>query len=805
MISVQQVRVSSARRVNRRVWPIGLASGVLVVAAVALRFWHLAAYGWQYDEIVYYQIATTMFHHGGLTERIPYGTSWYPFLYQPPWYIYMLDGWFRVTADSITNARVLGVCFSALTLIFTWLLVRRLRGPACALYALAPIAFDGWLLYVQRISYIENLTLALVTAGMLAYARALNRPSWSRFATAGIVLAVAGCVKYTGIYAIVAVALCWLILRRQNGKHLLLMFAYAAVVGLDQGVLIHLWGHWYLSQSGAQLARVLGLYSSGGTLTSPGALLHLLGAQYKVYVASFVIAVAGFILAARRLLICYRQRKWDFLQPQALLFSWVAAAVLVFGLSNLRFPQYFALVLLPLYLLWWTEVWQWNRSTVLKVGLAAVAVGAGLMSFAVSDSAQAANPMAAVQAYAKQHIPPKAVVVADEQVGDLLSQPYCREQQSAPCMYHASYAITWNTYLQSTQKLGDGAFHQIFAGARPVWSASGFSGTVTVWKLRPPARPILGVDVATDSNYSTSVTRAYGKRVLAYVRNSLHADSAGILWDLCSPGKHSNDVQRCSESLTPTNVRVLVREATADHLSVQLRPIVRIGPPSGWDNSVLSWEGHLVPANQAKWFASLWKAELPYLRIVRGVHDAQFVVGTELYGLADSPYWQSFLNRAHDECKCQVNVASQDTDYTEGIVPSYQDQGVDWYANLRVPSDASQVRVTAGFEQSLAAFPESMLVRTSIDEESIRASAGAYHHPSSWQINGRSDSEVQARYFTAVCQSVVHYHMRGVWFFNIPLNDDPAAPESYPAYFVDNSGSKAIARCAAMFARPQSW
>ena len=805
MISVQHTPVTSTRRTGYRAWPIALVSSVLIVAAVALRFWRLAGYGWQYDEIVYYQIATSLAHHGGLTERITYGTPWYPFLYQPPWYIYLLSAWFRATADSITNARVLGVFFSALTLTFTWLLVRRVRGPACALYALAPIAFDGWLLYVQRISYIENLTLALVTAGMLAYARALARPSWHRFAIAGAVLAVAGCMKYTGLYAILAVALCWMILRRENRRHLVLVGVYAAVVALDQAFLIHVWGHWYLSESGAQLARVLGLYSSGGTLTSPGALIHLLAAQYKVYVASFAIAVAGFILAARRLIICYRQRKWDSLQPQALLFSWSAASVVVFGLSNLRFPQYFALVLLPLYLLWWTEVWQWNRSTVLKVGLAAVAVGAGLVSFASSDRAQAANPMAAVQAYAEHHIPAKAVVVADEQVGDLLNQPYCREQQSAPCMYHASYAITWDTYLQSTQKLGDGAFRQMFAGATPVWSASGFSGTVTVWKLRPPARPVLGVDVATDQNYSTSVTRTYGKRVLAYIRNSLHADSAGILWDICTPTKRSDQVRRCAESLTPTNVSILVHEATADHLSVQLRPIVRIGPPSGWNNPKLSWEGHIEPAKQAKWFASLWKAELPYLRIVRGVRGAQFVVGTELYGLAKSPYWQSFLNRAHDECGCQVNVASQDTDYTEGIVPSYQNQGVDWYAALRIPSNAPQADVTTGFEQSLAAMPESLLLRTSIDEESIRGTAGAYRHPSEWQINGRSNPAVQARYFTAVCQTVVHYHMSGVWFYNIPLNDDPADPENFPAYFVDNSGSKAIAGCARMFAQQQSW
>jgi 4-amino-4-deoxy-L-arabinose transferase-like glycosyltransferase len=800
MIVSERAPARPVRRPARRTWPIGLVAVVVVGAAVALRFWRLAAYGWQYDEIVYYQVATSLLHHGGLTERIPYGTPYAPFLYQPPWYPYLLSGWFKFTADSITSARYLGVICSAFTLAFTYRLVRRLRGPACALYALAPVAFDGWLLYVERTSYIENLTLALVTAGMLGYARALDRPSWYRFAAAGAVLALAACLKYTGLYSIVAIALCWLILRRQNARHLVLVGTFAAIVALDQAVLIHWWGHWYLSQTAAQLARVIGLYSSGGTLTSPTALIHLLAAQYKVYAASFAIAVAGFVLAARRLLICYRQRQWDSLQPQALLFSWAAAAVVVFGFSNLRFPQYFALVLLPLYLLWWTEVWQWDRAMALKVGLAAAAVGAGLVSFAMSESSQAANPMAAVEAYAAAHIPRGAVVVADEQVGDLLHQAYCREQQAAPCMYHASYAITWNTYLQSTQKLGDGAFHQMFAGARRVWSASGFSGTVTLWKLHLPTPPVLGVDVATDQNYPASVTRVYGQRVLGYIRNDLHAGSAGILWDLCSPGRRSEQVARCAESLTPGNVAILIHEARADHLAVQLRPIIRIGPPAGWINSSLSWEGYLNPPNQKEFFANLLKAELPYLRLVRGVPHAQFVVATEPFEIAASPYWRTLLVRAHAVCKCQVNVASQFQEYSGGTVPSYPNQGVDWYPALKLPVAASQAGVTAAVESSLDFIPQSMLMRTAMDEESIRATAGAYAHPSYWGIGGNPDPQVQARFFTAMCQTVVHYHMPGVWFFDIPLNDDPANPFTFPAYFVGNSGSKAIASCAALFA-----
>ena len=101
---------------------------------------------------------------------------------------------------------------------------------------------------------------------------------------------------------------------------------------------------------------MLGLQPSGGSLTSPSQLAHLLAAQYRVFAPSLLVAIAGMVIAVRRLLGCYRDRDWRALRPQAVLFSWAAVAVLIVGFSNLRYPQYFALVLLPLYLLWWTEV-----------------------------------------------------------------------------------------------------------------------------------------------------------------------------------------------------------------------------------------------------------------------------------------------------------------------------------------------------------------------------------------------------------------------------------------------------------------
>ena len=343
----------------------GAAFAAVLAYGAALRFWDLSTRpGWQFDEDVYSRLASNLLYHGLISEHITYGATWSPDLYEPPYYAIILARWFALTGDSISHARVLGVLCSLGTLITLWRLLSRIHGPGAALFAVIPITFDGWLLYVQRISYIENMLLLLVTAGLLCYQRALDRPSWWRFAAAGGLLGGAVAFKYTGCYVIGTVLLSWLIERREHRGHLVLLGSALAVLG--SSILLQIrWfdvpGHdWFIQETLVQVRRVLALQPSGGTLTSPVSALHLLLAQYKVFVPSVVIAISAAAMALRRLWRCYRQRAWDPVRGNALLLSWMSAGVVVFGLSSLRFPQYFALILVPAYAFFWTEARQWN-------------------------------------------------------------------------------------------------------------------------------------------------------------------------------------------------------------------------------------------------------------------------------------------------------------------------------------------------------------------------------------------------------------------------------------------------------------
>jgi hypothetical protein len=308
----------------------------------------------------------------------------------------------------------------------------------------------------------------------------------------------------------------------------------------------------------------------------------------------------------------------------------------------------------------------------------------------------------------------------------------------------------------------------------------------------------VGVDVEADSNYPVATARKYGRVAVAYIHNTLHAQALGIVWDFCDSSFRSSAVRRCAASLSAASVRAIVAEAGRAGLRVQLRPLIRVGPQAGWNDPRLSWEGFIRPADRPAWFRSLLRAETPYLRILRDVPGSQFVVGTEPLYTADDPGWARLLTKAQAICQCAVNMTSTGTKYSEGVMPPQATPGVDWYPHLNIPANAPQSAVTAAWEASLAKIPASLLAQTALDEVSIRGTAGAYRHPEEWGIGGRPDPQVQARYFTAACQAVKRHHMRAVFFYKIPLEDNPASPMGFPAFFVGNPGSAAIRNCSAL-------
>jgi predicted membrane-bound mannosyltransferase len=98
-------------------WLIVGLFALLLVVATALRLWQLGASpAWQWDEAVYWRVAVNV-QHGVLAEHPVRGSAWTPFLYQPPFYVLLLAGWFDLVGATIYHARVLGVLSIAVTLV----------------------------------------------------------------------------------------------------------------------------------------------------------------------------------------------------------------------------------------------------------------------------------------------------------------------------------------------------------------------------------------------------------------------------------------------------------------------------------------------------------------------------------------------------------------------------------------------------------------------------------------------------------------------------------------------------------------
>jgi 4-amino-4-deoxy-L-arabinose transferase-like glycosyltransferase len=487
-VALPRTEAKRRRRQRRLVLLSVLAFGMVLAAGTGLRLWHLSVSpAWQWDEGVYYRVSVNV-QYDVLSEHSHYGAPWEPFLYQPPFYFLLLSRWFSTIGASIYHARILGVILTAAMQTVLFRLLWKVHGIGVALFAIIPVIFDGWLMYIERVSYIENALMLIIVTGFLLYQRALERPSWQRFAIAGVAIGFAASFKQTGVYVLLAVLLCWLITRRAHKGHLVLLGIAVAVFAAYVVVMVRTFdvpGHdWYIGQSTTQVRRVLALQHSGGTLTSPGSVLHLLAAQYRYFIPSVLLAFAALTTVVRRVLRCYLARSWEPAQGNALLFSWLVTGIVVFGFSSLKFPQYFVLILLPAYCFLWTEMASWRWRSAWKHTVMATAVMAGLGSFLLTVPAFGANTLSRVQQYAAVHIPVSGIVVTEQSIGDLIQQRWCTVEAATSCVHAATYAITWQTYLQSSFTQGDSAFHELMAGAVRIKSFSGAVGTATIWKLR---------------------------------------------------------------------------------------------------------------------------------------------------------------------------------------------------------------------------------------------------------------------------------------------------------------------------------
>lgn len=407
------------------------AVAVLLTMGAFLRFYEIRTRpGFEWDEPLYAAIAQNTAKYGYPTLQVEEGRPLTPHLYHPPFDHYLKGYWFEVTgASGIGQARILAGIESMVLLLLTYFFVRYVAGKEAALLALLLVSSDGWLVYTNRLNLIENSMMTVGLVGVYLYAVALKRDRMWYYALAGVVLALSAVYKHTGLYFLLVPILTWLLTRKSGEHHLVLLLVATIVILFYVAGMSYFFGADYWFQTLVQLRRALGMGGSSRGLTyGLTEVIQALTNAYWIFFTTIASLIIGGVMVMIRFIQYLTKR-----QPHGypILLSWSAAAVLLLAVVALKSPQYWIIILVPLYAFLVSELgpFLWRReATILAISSLVVTVvavlGLNLVTWYFLIDQQTNNALLETYDYAAQFIPNDARVLTEECIGVQLGQTY---------------------------------------------------------------------------------------------------------------------------------------------------------------------------------------------------------------------------------------------------------------------------------------------------------------------------------------------------------------------------------------------
>lgn len=299
----------------------------------------------------------------------------------------------------------------------------------------------------------------------------------------------------------------------------------------------------------------------------------------------------------------------------------------------------------------------------------------------------------------------------------------------------------------------------------------------------------LGIDVDAYT-YKGQDIPAAARAVVKYAR-SLHANAISIAFPFFMNGPHAPVVTARQSTPTPHKMAAITRIAEAQGLYVVFRPLL--------DETSIDHEfrGNMQPSNPARWFSSYRRFLLPYARAAQRSGAQEFVVGTELSSLYNSPRWDPLdaaLRRVyHGTLAFDSNwygVSNLGGAGGKGLT-----EGVDAYP--AIPAD-----VRRGWE-----IYDRRLPRGTVEMEvGIAAIQGAFAAPYKHEWQGKPiDENVQARWFSAACHAAARAHLGGIYFWSVGLGTRfPGPTGANQLNWAGGKGARAISACFMSLSRNAS-
>jgi len=345
---------------QRRIVQESIIVGFFLAMVFLIRSYAAMHTGLEVDEPIYRDAAISVLQHGYPAIRPAYQHPYIPFLYHPPFYFYMLAGWFYLWGStSYFTGRMYSVITSVIVLLQLYLFTRRVFGWKRALLVLGLVGSDVWVIFTNQAIYIENSLLLLVIPAIWAYWCATSSSTSSRARNLGwYILAglFAGCAiiyKHIGGFLVIVFVLHLCLRRKHLLGHAVLGGMIALVVECYVLAMHLVFGSLYDHATLHQVYRTVGLKAAPGLNADLLTMLHVIWNRYWIFFITIIVLVGGSILCLVRYVQgVFRLRKI----AQPVIVCWALGGVFFAAVISLKNPHYTILWIIPLYVLLAQEI-----------------------------------------------------------------------------------------------------------------------------------------------------------------------------------------------------------------------------------------------------------------------------------------------------------------------------------------------------------------------------------------------------------------------------------------------------------------
>ncbi|MHC5906072.1 glycoside hydrolase family 113 [Streptomyces sp. S6] len=253
----------------------------------------------------------------------------------------------------------------------------------------------------------------------------------------------------------------------------------------------------------------------------------------------------------------------------------------------------------------------------------------------------------------------------------------------------------------------------------------------------------------------------------------LGANSVAISFPFFTKSPTSDTLTAEAKTPSPERLQSVLHVFEQAGFRTTLRPVMDERALIGTKD----WRGSIKPASDSAWFTSYERFLTPYLKIAQAEKANTFVVATELNSMEGKPGWEKVVTSAEKTFKGEISYDANWDNYVSGrISMPVNHLGVDAYFPVKVPDTASVKTLVKGWNTWLDKKTTGPLPKITVAEAGIGAMDGAYHAPGDFYTRRAVNPDVQANWYTAVCQVVQERRMSGVYWWSIHFNDDPNTP-----------------------------